>query len=201
VLRCVFRNGGNTALESLRMCIASTCTTASIPLAKSYEIDFPLSGYAEGTHLIDVSATGLAVSKTRKQSVIILDSPRVAFSNLTAPQRVRYKEAFTLSFMLTPISSSAPEHLVVEVLGQTAVSRERLANAEQHIVEVDSSLLIPGLNAIPVRVRYQDALGREYSAEETVPVVLEGAPLLMRVDSFLVRLWERIQAALASRTE
>lgn len=191
-LRCTVRNAGNTMLIGLELCLASECTIKDLGIAESHGMTLSLSSYDAGQQLIDVKISHPLVSRLETQEVELLDPPAVGFSELTAPSAVQYGESFTIDLTLQKASYSVPEDIVVTLLGEQVATAENLENAQQHLIQMDSRLLKPGENTLSLGVDFQDALGKHYTAEQTLEVSLDGAPFLVRLDAFLARLVEAV---------
>lgn len=180
---CEIRNRGD-ALSDVTVCLASACKDVGVSRDGRAAVELPVAFTEPGRRTLAVTAQAGGISARALVAIDMDDFPAVAIMDITAPRRVRYDEAFTLSFLLRRTSHSQP----LDVQGQLAVGRATapftvasLANDRLLTLDLPGSRLRPGNNTVTVTVSFKDRNGKSYEARETAVVELAGVTFWQRV--------------------
>jgi transglutaminase-like putative cysteine protease len=184
-VNCTLRNLGTTPLKSVSVCIEDKqCSALDIGIGQARQVSFVQGFTIPGPATLFVRARNTELSKNTPVSLQMLDLPDLNITEISYPAAIKYGDKFTLLFVLTPSSYSAPKNLELKVRLPTVTKNyevAELSDALPFAVELDSNDLRLGTTDIRIEVAYKDDRGKARKTSATAPITLTDVPFFSKI--------------------
>ena len=184
LVQCKIKNIGNTNLKNLNVCFESDCekTELSIIQEKSfnYTVEKEIAGKQES--IFKVQAPD--VSKADYVEYTVLDAPEIEISNIKFPNEAEYNDNFKIEFLLGKSSFSIPKNAVIAIKQNKFENQwivEELPEGRKFAISMEGKNLKKGPNEFAINVKFEDANGKKYEAEEKFAIELVNVTFVQNI--------------------
>ncbi|RME31314.1 hypothetical protein D6789_03180 [Candidatus Woesearchaeota archaeon] len=188
---CTLTNTGSKDLGGVTLCLSRCSDALQLPAGAETTISERLTCDTPGAKAVLATASNKLMHTNALVRYECFDEARVAITNLTVPDALRYDEEGTISFRLERVSENIPQDLVVSITHDNFAQEWSLDELDQaHIFSLSfkGANLDPSGNEFVVRVSYADPLGKTYEVSEERSVQLRDLTLFQRISLWLLNL-------------
>ena len=181
---CGVRNTGNTNLKNLNVCFESDCETIGLNIIQEKSFNYTVEKEVAGMQESAFKVQNSDVSKALYVEYTILDAPEIEISDIEFPKSAEYDDNFKIEFSLAKKSFSNPKNIAI-TLAQNKLKNQWLVDElpgdRKFVVNMEAKNLKKGTNEFAVDVKFEDANGRLYEAEEKFVVELVNVSFVQSV--------------------
>ena len=171
-------------MDALNVCFEDKCSETDLGIAQEKEFNYTVSKSVAGKLESLFRVENSDVSKAEYIGYTILDAPKIAIKNITAPKSAEYNDNFKVDFLLSKESISVPENVKIKLLRDNFEQEwelEELSESRKIAVNMRGKELRKGANELKILAEYEDGNGKGYDSEESFSVNLLNVTLVQRV--------------------
>jgi len=181
---CTIQNTGNVVLKNLEVCLEEDCSKTEITIGQRKDLVFSRALNIAGPHDLAVVARNTEVSKTTNIEFEVWDRPDIKISEVSYPSNIDLSKKFKIEFKLSPLTSSVPHNVKVNLVSDSFEKQWSLAELEQdrrYILNVEEYALSDIDNRFRILVNYEDKMGRQFSSTDEFTISLSEVSIKERM--------------------
>ncbi|MBS3128005.1 transglutaminase domain-containing protein [Candidatus Woesearchaeota archaeon] len=113
-ITCILQNKGNVYLQNLEVCLEKRCKQSiHLGIGQAKKIIFPITWNTLGDKELEVHIQNKDINKIFSVKIERADFPDFEIKNVHAPQKVKFKDVFTVYFTVSRTSRDPPKDVTI----------------------------------------------------------------------------------------
>lgn len=186
---CNIKNVGNVPLNDLEFCFDESCEDFDLMIMQDNSLSYTISDVTPGKKTLMVKAFNDQINKNAFVDYNILDLPVITIENVKHPSSVRFKDEYSVSFVLNKHSASDPQNVKVKISYNDDSHDwkfDDLTTDKNFSIRMDGKRFKPGRNDVMVFVTYKDMNGKDYEVRKFFSISLVDVSIINRMEMFFI---------------
>jgi transglutaminase-like putative cysteine protease len=181
---CYVENEINKKLDNVKLCIKESCETFSINPFSYFSIEYDYHADKSGANIFIAYLEHNNFKKHQVINVPVKDSPYILIKDFEYPKIVSFEDIFDIKFTLKRTSHTEPLNINVNIafpLSESNIPLTQLNDEQELSMKMHGYLLNNGENIITINTIFDDTIGRNYSLNEEIIIILDNLSLSQRI--------------------